>query len=396
MVLPSADDPAVAYNKRVVLASTIVVFIVSNGSYIARLFARKKTGARFQADDWIMGLALPFSYIPAACLLYGLTVGFGEHEANVSKVDLKKFNISLWVLQRGNPPCLLCVKTSILLLYVRLFPTRMFRRVAFGVWLFTLGWAVAAFFSNMLQCLPIAYFWDKTIKGGHCIPNALINIGMTNGVLSFAGDLVILSLPIPMVWKLQINNRRKMALSGMFLLGGFVCLTSILRFVALAKINVKDITFTQVDPGIWTYIELGIGITCGNLPLLRPLFGRFFSSGSRNGSSATPYGASGSKSYPLSRITDRSYNGEGFRCMESGAKGTGLDVDVESVGESGSEIELNVKGNGSSSAEVASGEHGSENSHAGNGINVRTEVDLRIEQVRAEIEKETAKIQQRR
>jgi len=72
MVLPSADDPAVAYNKRVVLASTIVVFIVSNGSYIARLFARKKTGARFQADDWVMGLALPFSYIPAACLLYGL------------------------------------------------------------------------------------------------------------------------------------------------------------------------------------------------------------------------------------------------------------------------------------------------------------------------------------
>lgn len=65
---------------------------------------------------------------------------------------------------------------------------------------------------------------------------------MTNGVLSFAGDLVILSLPIPMIWKLQIDSRRKAALSAMFLLGGFVCLTSILRFVALAKINIKDIT----------------------------------------------------------------------------------------------------------------------------------------------------------
>lgn len=72
MVLPSADDPAVAYNKRVVLASTIVVFLVSNGSYIARLYARIKSGVRIQADDWIMGLALPFSYIPAACLFYGL------------------------------------------------------------------------------------------------------------------------------------------------------------------------------------------------------------------------------------------------------------------------------------------------------------------------------------
>jgi hypothetical protein len=40
-----------------------------------------------------MGLALPFSYIPAVCLLYGLTVGLGEHVKNVSKADLKKFNI---------------------------------------------------------------------------------------------------------------------------------------------------------------------------------------------------------------------------------------------------------------------------------------------------------------
>ncbi|KUJ18951.1 uncharacterized protein LY89DRAFT_667995 [Mollisia scopiformis] len=389
----SLEDPeAVAYNQRVIIASTIVVFLVSNGSYIARLVARKKSGGRFQAEDWVMGLALPFSYIPAACLLYGLTVGFGKHVADVSKADLRKFNISLFVLQRGNPPCLLCVKTSILLLYSRLFPTRTFKRVAFGVWLFTLGWAVAAFFSNLLQCLPVAFFWDKTIPGGKCLPNALINIGMTNGVLSFVGDLIILSLPIPMIWKLQINARRKAALSGMFLLGGFVCLTSILRFVALAKINIKDITFTQVSPGIWTYIELGIGITSGNLPLLRPLFGRFFSGNSRNASSATPYGGQGSKSYPLSRVTDRSHNGEGFHRMDKGT----LDVDVESVGESGSEIELNVKNKGSSNAEVASGGHSSKDGgFLGGGINVRTDVDLRIEEVRAEIAKETLKVQQR-
>ncbi len=65
---------------------------------------------------------------------------------------------------------------------------------------------------------------------------------MTNGVLSFVGDLIILSLPIPMIWGLQIDTRRKAALSAMFLLGGFVCLTSILRFIALAHINLKYIT----------------------------------------------------------------------------------------------------------------------------------------------------------
>jgi hypothetical protein len=73
--------------------------------------------------------------------------------------------------------------------------------------------------SNLFQCTPVSYFWNKE-QHGHCIPNALITIGMTNGVLSFVGDLVILCMPLPMIWKLQIDRRRKIALSGMFMLGG--------------------------------------------------------------------------------------------------------------------------------------------------------------------------------
>lgn len=87
------ESDQVEYNKRVVLASTIVVLFFSNASYILRLLARRKQNQKFQLDDYLMGLALPFSYIPAVCLLYGLTVGLGEHVKNVSKADLKKFNI---------------------------------------------------------------------------------------------------------------------------------------------------------------------------------------------------------------------------------------------------------------------------------------------------------------
>jgi hypothetical protein len=35
-------------------------------------------------------------------------------------------------------------------------------------------------------------------------------------------------------------------------------------------------TVTQVEGGVWTYMEEGIGITCGNLPLLQPLFKHYF------------------------------------------------------------------------------------------------------------------------
>lgn len=125
---------------------------------------------------------------------------------------------SLFVLQRGNPPCMFFIKTSILLLYVRIFHTPTFRKVALGVWLFTACWAVSAFTSNLLQCYPVSYFWNKN-QPGHCIHNALITIGMTNGVLSFVGDLVILMMPLGMIWKLQMDRKRKIALSGIFLLG---------------------------------------------------------------------------------------------------------------------------------------------------------------------------------
>lgn len=93
----------------------------------------------------------------------------------------------------------------------------------------------------MFQCWPISYFWNKNQKG-KCIRNVLVTIGVTNGVLSFVGDLFILAMPIPMILRLQINVRRKVSLCGMFLLGGLVCLASIFRFVALARINTKDLT----------------------------------------------------------------------------------------------------------------------------------------------------------
>ena len=141
---------------------------------------------------------------------------------------------------------------------------------------------------------------------------------------------------------------------------------------------------TQVAPGVWTYIELGIGIMSGNLPLLRPLFGHFIGIGSKNGSSAPTY-SNGSKpvSYPLSRVTvtGTSNRPDGFHRMDKGAN----DADVESVGESGSEIELNLKN------KVEKGTP----DWKGDGIQVKTDVDLRIEEIRQGIESEVRRTQER-
>jgi len=138
----------------------------------------------------------------------------------------------------------------------------------------------------------------------------------------------------------------------MFLLGGIVCIISILRFVALAGINLKDITFTQVDPGVWTYVELGVGITCGNLPLMRPLFGSFF----RNKDSSNASG--GYSSHPLSGrlrsfgrsdarptlnksvVSAHGYGASGFdRDSEEHIIGSTADAESSSMGKSDIEMQ---------------------------------------------------------
>jgi hypothetical protein len=158
--------------------------------------------------------------------------------------------------------------------------------------------------------------------------------------------------------------------------------------------HADGIPVTQVAPGVWTYVELGIGITCGNLPLLRPLFGRFLG-GTRTGSKNAYSNSKSSNSYPLSRVT-ASVNGrgdtDGFQKMNGRSK-YGADVDVESLGE-GSDLELNRT---AASVGMAHGGNGSSHDKElgdtwnGEGIQVKTDVDLKIERVRKEIEIETAR-----
>lgn len=126
---------------------------------------------------------------------------------------------SLWVTQRLQPLSLFFVKTSIIMFYVRIFPTRGIRIAGWAIWIYTLLWAVSISFATLFECKPVQYFWDKTIEGGSCVANPLITIGLTSGVLSCVGDIFIFGMPIPVVLRLNINTRKKIALGAIFMVG---------------------------------------------------------------------------------------------------------------------------------------------------------------------------------
>ena len=81
-----------------------------------------------------------------------------------------------------------------------------------------MAYSAGQFFTVIFQCTPVNYLWGKTIPGGHCFDSGILVI--VGGALNAVTDVLMLILPIPVLWKLQMSTRKKWTVSAIFLMGG--------------------------------------------------------------------------------------------------------------------------------------------------------------------------------
>jgi len=72
--------------------------------------------------------------------------------------------------------------------------------------------------TTIFQCDPVRGFWDHTVPAKCKVNVYAFFIG--NAVPNIITDWALLILPIPYVWRLQKSRVQKIALCGIFLLGG--------------------------------------------------------------------------------------------------------------------------------------------------------------------------------
>ena len=68
-----------------------------------------------------------------------------------------------------------------------------------------------------LHCQPFAYNWDRSIPNGHCANDNIIGYTITS--VNVITDLVVLILPIPWLWGMNMAVPKRMAVVGLFVLG---------------------------------------------------------------------------------------------------------------------------------------------------------------------------------
>ncbi|KAJ5653790.1 hypothetical protein N7490_000793 [Penicillium lividum] len=139
------------------------------------------------------------------------------------------------------------VKTSMMILYHKLFGTKSSMRIAiYATSAIVWAWALSIILESFLLCHPVEYNWNPMLQGGGCgNRNAAFVVA---GVLNMVTDILVMSLPIP------------------------VSAISMVRVVSLMHVNFNDVTYTLPIPLMWSIVEEQLAIVAANLPLLHRVF----------------------------------------------------------------------------------------------------------------------------
>lgn len=143
-------------------------------------------------------------------------------------------------------------KVAILVMYCRVFPLRTFRIAAWIIGGITTVWSLMFVFICIFQCNPIPRAWNLTIPG-KCLYLRGIFIG--NAVPNIVTDAIILSMPVYHVWKLHLRQAQRVALTGIFMLGGFVIVASIYRFTTIMELDPMNLSCKSREPLLLIYIN---------------------------------------------------------------------------------------------------------------------------------------------
>ncbi|KAL4935534.1 hypothetical protein BDV06DRAFT_126656 [Aspergillus oleicola] len=269
------------------IATVTVLVVLSILAVLLRVFARYKRRVRFGWDDYLCFLsAILLIGMLIELVLWVLIGGNGSHQEDLNDETIQNFYKIFLANQFTYFILSPAIKISIVCFYRRVFTIKPFQWASLAINILIAAWGVAIFLACALQCRPLKAYWDHSVDGS-CFDSTEFVI--VNQVFNVVMDFAILALPIPMIWNLQRAWQDKLALNGVFALGGFVCFASIYRIVVLFWINPIDTTYTVYQATLWTHIEPSIGLICSCLPIVRGLFPKLNLTGSRNKSNGPLY-----------------------------------------------------------------------------------------------------------
>lgn len=260
------DPPNNGYNAIVACILTLVLAAIA---VAVRLFTKFAIVRKTGFDDFCAVLALAIATARVSCDVVAIKkYGLGRHIWDVIPTNF----VMIWRLKQIAdelyPLAIMFAKLGILFFYLSIFQVNVrFRYSCYGMIAFIVLYLTAQFMTyTFFYCRPIRMIWNVTVQG-QCINDYAQDIA--TGAFNIFSDIAILILPLPMVWRLQIDLARRLGLVAIFLLGAFTAAASIIReVIVVTKLQPgggKDQTWIVVVEIMWLSVEMNMSILCGSL-----------------------------------------------------------------------------------------------------------------------------------
>ncbi|KAF1365563.1 hypothetical protein EJ07DRAFT_161595 [Lizonia empirigonia] len=229
---------------------------------------------------------------------------------------------------------------SILAFYLRIMVDPTSRKVVWVLLGLVTCFGIANIFAMIFQCTPIPFFWDgwRGEMAGFCGVDVRL-FGFARGAIEIFLDLAILTLPLPMLAKLNMSPKKKLQFMSIFCVGFIITVVSCLWLWSFVKFaNTTNPTYDNVSGLYWCATESNLFTVVACMPALHAIFHKALSivRGASSYASRGQYGSEGpSKGSYLRHNTDQRKNSIPF-----GAIKKATDVTIYRAERSSSDVEL--------------------------------------------------------
>ncbi|KAI0107711.1 hypothetical protein GGR51DRAFT_548228 [Nemania sp. FL0031] len=249
------------------------VLLLLSGACVTLRFIQRHQIRDFWWDDWtiLIAMVLGLGVFIVTILISIPSIGAAGYHINTYSLQQlstwAKYSLANEVFYNFS---IACSKISIILFYRRIYSIDtgflVFMRVMFSL---IIGVTLSAVFGLIFSYNPVQAQWDFSL------PHTTIAIKpffIIAAVLNILLDVAILGFAQLKLWRVQVDSRRKLLLSGLFILGGLTIVSTLLRIVFMVTIDLSDPTYSLAIPGLLTNIDMYLSIICACLPVLYSLF----------------------------------------------------------------------------------------------------------------------------
>ncbi|KAI8663420.1 hypothetical protein NCS57_00942800 [Fusarium keratoplasticum] len=299
--IPDFDAPYNSLQMGTVISFAVTYFFVTVFLGL-RYFQSFKLIQKIEIDLVIITISYGVAMTYFITMVHLMDYGWGKHLWDGLLANTLSYLITPSV-----------TKIAILAILFRINPLIPYRCAVVAI-------AVAIFTYTLVLCI---------VAGGPCNPlkegtlQCLQNVALSHAVLNIASDFAVVAVPIPTIHGLNLSFKQKLSVGSILAAGSFVVICSIARLpYVLVLSKTQDATYTQAILGIWSIVEINLGIICACAMRLKrlvttylPSFAVFFSR-SRGGSQSWKSGAlridnsDGTRSHQLHSMK-RANTGEG-------------------------------------------------------------------------------------